>query len=105
MANRKTFTFDKIKSPEKITLVKQRETLDTDGNIDYEIVNDDVKIEEILNRYFSNSVNDLKIPGFHGVVSLADNISHPIFRTILKYANHPSTITIKNLKNTLMFSF
>ena len=90
---------------EKIRLIEQRETLDTDGNIDDEIVNDDVKIAQILNRFFSNAVKDLKIPGFHGVVPLAHNISHPIFRAILKYANHPSTIAIKNLKNTSMFSF
>ena len=40
---------DKIKSFKKITLVVQRETLDTDGNFDDEAVNDDVKIAEILN--------------------------------------------------------
>ena len=95
---------DKIKLPEKITLVEQRETLDTDGNIDDEIDNDNIKIAEILNRFFSNAVNDLKIPGFHGA-PLADNISHPIFRAILKYANHPSTIAIKDLNNTSLFSF
>ena len=47
----------------------------------------------------------MKIPDFHGAVPLADNISHPIFRAILKYANHPSTIAIKGLNNTSMFSF
>ena len=96
---------DKIKSSEKITFVEQRETLDTDGNIDDEFVNDNVKTAEIPNRFFSNAVSDLKIPGFHGAVALADNISHLIFRTILKYANHPSTIAIKDLNNTSMFSF
>ena len=39
------------------------------------------------------------------MVPVADNISHPISRAILKYANHPSTISIKNLKNTSIFSF
>ena len=96
---------DKIKSSEKITLVEHRENLNTDGNIDDEIVNDDVKIAEIFNRFFSNAVIDLKIPDFHGAVPLADNISHPIFRAILKYANHPSTIAIKDLNNTSLFSF
>ena len=48
-----------------MTLVEQKETLDAAGNIDDEIVNDDVKIAEILNRFFSNAVKDLKIPGFH----------------------------------------
>ena len=93
----------KIKSSEKITLVEKRETLDTDGNIDDEIVND-VKIAEIFKRFFSNVVIDLKIPDFLGAFPLADNISHPIFKAILKYANHPSTIAIKDLNNT-SFSF
>ena len=101
----KSLLSGKITLSEKITLVEQRETPDTDGNIDDDIVNDDVKIAEIFNRFFSNAVNDLKIPGFHGAVPLADNISHPIFRAILKYANHPSTIAIKDLNNTSMFSF
>ena len=96
---------DKIKLSKKITLVEQRENLDTDGNIDNEIGNDDVKIAEIFNRFFSNSVIDLKIPDFHEAVPLADNISHPIFRAILKYAIPPTTIAIKDLNNTSLFSF
>ena len=86
-------------------MVEQRETLDSYGNIDGEIVNDDVKIAEIHNRFFSNAVNELEIPDFHGVVPLADNISQPIFRAILKYANHPSSIGMKDLNNTSIFSF
>ena len=61
---------DKIKPSEKTRLVGQRETLHTDGNINDEIVNYDIKITEILNRFFSNAVNDLKIPDFHGGRSL-----------------------------------
>ena len=57
---------DKIKSSEKRTLVEQRETLDTDSNIDDEIVNDNVKIAEIFNRFFSNAVIDLKFLIFMG---------------------------------------
>ena len=101
----KSLLSDKIKSSEKITLVEQRENLGTDGNIDNEIVNDDVKIAEIFNRFFSNAVIDLKISDFHEVVPLADNISYPIFRAILKYANHPSTIAIKDLNYTFLFIF
>ena len=67
---------DKIKSPEKITLVEQRKTFDTDGSIENEIVNGDVQIAEIFNRFFSNAVIDLKIPDFHGAVPLADFQSH-----------------------------
>ena len=89
----------------KTTLVEQRETLDRDGNSDNEIVNGDAKIAEILNRVFSNTVIDLKIPDFQQVVPLADNISHSIFRPILKFGDHPSTIAIKDLNNTSMHSF
>ena len=102
--NIKPLLSDKIKSSEKITLVEQRETLDTDGNINDEIVNDDVKTAETFTRPFANAVIDLKIPDFHGAVPLADNISHPIFRAILKYANHPSTTLRKDLNNTSRFS-
>ena len=84
----------------KITLVEQRKTPDIDGNIDDATANNDVKIAEIFNRFFSNAVNELKIPGFHGVVPLA-----PIFRVILNYANRPGTIVIKDLNNSSMFSF
>ena len=73
--------------------------------VTYSNTHDDVKIAEIFNRFFSNAVIDLKIPDFHGEVPLADYISHLIFRAILKYANHPSTIAIKGLNNTSMFSF
>ena len=60
---------------------------------------------KFLTDFFFDTVIDLKIPDFHGAVPLADNISHPIFRVILKYANHPSLIAIKDLSNTSMFSF
>ena len=61
-------------------------------------------MQKILTYFFSNAVNDWKTPGFHGAVPLAD-ISHLIFRAILKYINHPSTIAIKDLNNNSMFSF
>ena len=43
---------DKIKSSEKIRLIEQRETLDTDGNNDNKIVNDDVKLLKFLTDFF-----------------------------------------------------
>ena len=55
-------------------MVELIETLDTDSNIDDQIVNDDVKIAEIFDRFYSNAVIDLKIPDFHGVVPLADKL-------------------------------
>ena len=58
---------------------------------------------KFLTDFFSNAVIDLKISDFHEAVLLADNTSHLIFRAIMKYANHPSTIAIKDLNNTSMF--
>ena len=72
---------------------------------DDEVINEDVKIAEIFNRFFSNAVSKLKIPDFHRAFPLADNISHLIFRDILKYTNSPSTVAIKNTNNTSSFSF
>ena len=46
--NIKPLLSDKIKSSEKITLVEQRETLDTDGNINDEIV----KLQKFLAYFF-----------------------------------------------------
>ena len=97
----------KSNRPKKKKFVEQRnkQTLDKGGKIDDEIVNDDVKIREIFNRFFSNPVSNLKTPDFQGAARLADNICHLIFRAILKYANHTSTFAIIYLNNTLMFSF
>ena len=36
---------------------------------------------------------------------MSSNISYPIFRAILKYTTHSSTIAIKDLNNTSLFSF
>ena len=54
--------------PENLYFQIKSNRPDRDGNIDNEIVNDDVKIAEILNRFFSNAVKDLKISGVHGAV-------------------------------------
>ena len=36
---------------------------------------------------------------------LANNISHPIFKAILKYRNHPSIVAIKKLNKGSRFDF
>ena len=64
---------DKVKSSEKITLLEGEE-----------IINEDGENAEILNTFFSNAVKNSKIPEYQETDSLANNISHPIFRAILK---------------------
>ena len=90
----KTLLSDKSKSNEKIILVE-----------DNEIINEDKDNAGRLNSFFSNAVKNLKIPGFSEINPLAENISHPIFKAILKYENHPSIIAIQNAKRGPGFYF
>ena len=85
---------DKVKSSEKITLVEGEE-----------IINEDGENAEILNTFFSNAVKNSEIPEYQETDSLANNISHPVFRAILKYRNHPNVVAIKNLNKSSRFDF
>ena len=85
---------DKIKSYEKIALLEGDEIIIEDG-----------ENAEILNTFFSNAVENLKIPEYQEIDPFANNISHPIFKTILKYRNHPSIAAIKNLNKGSRFEF
>ena len=68
-----------------------------------EIINEDGENAEILNTFFSNAVKNLKIPKYQETDLLANNISHPIFKAILKYRNHPSIVGIKNLNKGIQY--
>ena len=83
-----------MKSSEKITIVEGEE-----------IINEDGENAEILNTFFPNAVKNLKIPEYQETDPLANNISHPIFKAILKYRNHPSIVAIKNLNKGSRFDF
>ena len=85
---------EKSKSNEKITLVE-----------DDKIRSEDRDNAELLNSFFSNAVKNLKIPEFSDSNPLAENIPYPIFKAILKYKHHPSTIAIKNVTNGPGFYF
>ena len=85
---------DKIKSSEKIALLEGDEIIIEDG-----------ENAEILNTFFSNAVKNLKIPEYQEIDPFANNISHPIFKTILKYRNLPSIAAIKNLNKGSRFEF
>ena len=94
MENSKTFITDKTKSSEKITLVED-ETVTTQ----YE------KNAELLNIFFSNAVKNLKIPKFKNTNPLAERLSDPTLRAILKYENHPSIVAIRKANNNFHFQF
>ena len=75
------------------------------------IISEDSKIAESLNSFFSNIVKSLKIPEYRSHNnSLFENVFDSILKIILKYRNHPSTLTIgevcKNKSNKQpIFSF
>lgn len=78
MGRYKIFTATKKKS-EKICLV--------DGE---KVVTNDKENAGILNRFFSNAKKNLKIPNFSYTKTLANNLSRPNLKTIMKDKNHSS---------------
>ena len=82
------FLSDKIVSKEQILLVEN-----------YEIFSGDIKIAESLNSFFSDILENLKIPGYWPHYnSLFENVSDPIIIVILKYRNHPSILTERSMQ-------
>ena len=80
---------DKAKSSEYITLVHEDKRITTyDGNA------------KILNSFFSNVVQHLKIPEFKHIDLSAECISHPALKAIIKFRNHPSVSAIRNAFNS-----
>ena len=53
-------------------------------------------MQKFENQFFSNAIKSLKIPEYLEVELLANNISHPIFKAIMNFRNHPSINAIKN---------
>ena len=62
---------DKIKSSDKIKLVEGEE-----------IINYDTENAEVLNKFLSNAVKNLKLPEYQEANPPANNISHTIFKAI-----------------------
>ena len=65
-----------MNSPEKITVESE------------DITNEDGENAEILSSFFSNEVKILKISDYQETDSLTNNISHQIFKAILKSSKH-----------------
>ena len=73
----------------KITLVE-----------DETVTTQDEQNAELLNIFFSNAVKNLKIPKFSNINPLAEKLSDPTLKAILKYKNHPSIVAIRNANNS-----
>ena len=59
-----------------------------------EIIEDDRKISEIFNDFFSNAVKSLNIEIDQNILYNVEDIKDPILKSIKKYEKHPSIIKI-----------
>ena len=59
-----------------------------------ELVKTELETAEVLNKFFSNIVNNLEILKYSKYQSFIDNIEDQTLRAVLKYKNPPSIIAI-----------
>ena len=60
----------------------------------------------VLNTFFSNVVTNLKIPEYADYDPIANNITDPILKVVVRYGNHPGILTIGEVcKKSHKFSF
>ena len=90
----KPFLSEKGNLSKKINLVEQDE-----------VVSEDIEVAEILNTYFSESVNNLEIKENNYIVNSCDHISDPINKALHKFDNHPSILKIRGKVNGVKFKF
>ena len=83
----KPFFSEKVVTTDSITLVE-----------DKEIYDDDTKVAEIFNNFFSNAVNNLFINRYETLNEDLDE-RDPILKAINKYESHESIIKIKAYNN------
>ena len=63
---------------------------------------------KVLNTFFSNIVSNLNIAEYSSCEPLANNISDPVLKSVIKYRDHPNMLTIGEVCNKhqrLAFSF
>ena len=91
----KPFLSDKIVSTERISLIDNCEVVATEQDT-----------ANVLNTFFSNIVTNLKISEYTDYDSIANNISDPILKVIVRYRNHPSILTLEEVcEKSHKFSF
>ena len=61
-----------------------------------ESVKTELETAEVLNKFFSNIVNNLEISKYSKYESFIDNIEDQTLRAILKYKNHASITAIQD---------
>ena len=71
-----------------------------------EVVANEQDTDKVLNTFFSNVITKLKTPEYPDYEPIANNISDPILKAIVRYRNHTSILTIEEVcKNSQTFSF
>ena len=86
---------DKTKSNEKITLLE-----------DETVTTQDEESAELLNIFFHMQLKILKYLDLVILANpLAERLSNPTLKAILKYKNHPSIVAIRNANNNFHFHF
>ena len=85
---------NKIRSTEYITLEENGK-----------IISNDKELARIFNNFFVNKVLNLGINTNHSFLINTDNENDPIEKTIAKYNNHPSIISIKKFMENSDSSF
>ena len=75
-----------VRQTKRITLIDNGEVVATEQDN-----------ANVLNTFFSNVVNNLKIPQYADYDPIANNISDPILKAIVRYRNHPSILTIREV--------
>ena len=66
-----------------------------------ESVKTELETAEVLNKFFSNIVNNLEISKYSKDKSFIDNIEDQTLKPILRHKNHPSIIAIQNKKSVM----
>ena len=59
-----------------------------------EIIMSNYNTAKVLNAFFFNIFSNLNIAEYSNCEPLANNMSDPILKCVLKYRNHPSILTI-----------
>ena len=72
---------------------------------DNSILENDDKIAETFNNFFTSAISNLNIPPFVDPSVEIDHIEDPILRIIEQYKNHPSVVAINEEKLDKQFSF
>ena len=70
-----------------------------------EIISQDTNVAEILNTYFSESVNSLHIQENRFIVNSTENIYDTVDKALFKFQSHPSILKIKERVEGNKFRF